>query len=80
MSVHTTSLATDPLSLALTNQAYYVGQYDHSLGMYRQLAKVAERAGFMLLCSEDVFRKQVQRNLPKARELIMQATMAGRAG
>jgi hypothetical protein len=35
-------------------------------------AEAAERAGFMLLQDEEVFGKQIQRNVPKARELIMQ--------
>jgi TPR repeat protein len=85
VALHTGSLAADTVSLAEAHHAYYVGQYGRSLTMYRQLAEAgdaeaAERAGFMLLYGEDVFGKQVQRNVPKARELIMQAAMAGRSG
>ena len=84
-TLHTGSPAADTVTLAQAHQAYYVGQYGRSLTLYRQLAEAgdaeaAERAGFMLLYGEDVFGKQVQRNLPKARELIMQAAMAGRTG
>jgi TPR repeat protein len=85
VALHTTSLAAETVTIGEANHAYYFGQYDRSLAMYRQLAEAgdaeaAERAGFMLLQDEEVFGKQVRRNLPKARELIMQAAMAGRAG
>jgi TPR repeat protein len=84
-ALHTSSLAAEPASLAEANRAYYAGQYDRSLAMYRELAEAgnaeaAERAGFMLFYGEDVFGRQVQRNVPKARELILQAAMAGRNG
>jgi TPR repeat protein len=80
-----TRLAAETVTLGEAHQAYYAGQYERSLTMYRQLAEAgnaeaAERAGFMLLQDEEVFGKQVQRNAPKARELIMQAAMAGRTG
>ena len=80
-----TSLAAETVTLGEAHHAYYTGQYDRSLAMYRQLAEAgnaeaAERAGFMLLQDEEVFGKQIQRNVPKARELIMQAAMAGRSG
>jgi TPR repeat protein len=80
-----TNLAAETVTLAEANRTYYAGQYDRSLEMYRQLAEAgnaeaAERAGFMLFYGEDVFGKKVPRNVPKARELIMQAAMAGRAG
>lgn len=83
--LHTASFATEPVTLAQAHHAYYIGHYERSLTMYRQLAEAgdaeaAERAGFMLLYGEDVFGKQVRRNVPKARELIMQAAMAGRTG
>jgi TPR repeat protein len=80
-----TSLLAETLTIGEAHRAYYAGQYDRSLAMYRQLAEAgnaeaAERAGFMLLQDEEVFGKQIQRNVPKARELIMQAAMAGRTG
>lgn len=85
VSLHATSFANETATLAEANRAYYAGQYDRSLTMYRQLAEAgnaeaAERAGFMLLYGEDVFGKQVQRNVPRAHELILQAARAGRAG
>jgi TPR repeat protein len=84
MALHT-SLAAETMTIAEAHHAYYTGQYDRSLAMYTQLAEAgnaeaAERAGFMLLQHEDVFGKQVQRNVPRARELIMQAAMAGCTG
>jgi TPR repeat protein len=85
VTLHSGSLAADTVTLAQAHQAYYTGQYGRSLALYRQLAEAgdaeaAERAGFMLFYGEDVFGKQVQRNVPKARELFMQAAMAGRTG
>jgi TPR repeat protein len=85
VTLHTAGFATETVTIVEANHAYYMGQYDRSLAMYRQLAEAgnaeaAERAGFMLFQGEDVFGKQVQRNVPKARELIMQAATAGRAG
>jgi TPR repeat protein len=80
-----TGLAAETMNIGEAHHAYYIGQYDRSLAMYSQLAEAgnaeaAERAGFMLLQDEEVFGKQVQRNVPRARELIMQAAMAGRTG
>jgi TPR repeat protein len=80
-----TSLAAQSVTLVEAHHAYYTGQYERSLAMYRQLAEAgnaeaAERAGFMLLQDEEVFGRQVQRNAVKARELITQAAMAGRTG
>jgi TPR repeat protein len=81
----TAAAATTPASLVAAQQAYYQGQYGHSLVLFERLAaqhnaEAAECAGFMLLHGDQLYGAQVRRNLPRAKALLLQAARSGRPG
>jgi TPR repeat protein len=83
MSGRVSAGAQTPPSLVAAQQAYYQGQYGHSLVLFERLAaeqnaEAAECAGFMLLHGDQLYGRQVRRNLPRAKALLLQAAQSGR--
>lgn len=85
MAGRASAVASTSASLVAAQQAYYEGQYGHSLALFEQLAahqnaEAAECAGFMLLHGDQLYGAQVRRNLPRAKALLLQAARSGRPG
>ena len=81
----TSAWSKGPTPMEEAHHEYYLEHYARSLAVYQKLAaagnaEAAERAGFMLFQGDTLYGRQVKRDPERARALLTQAAMAGRAG
>ncbi len=79
---HGQALNGSPIDVA--HRAYHLGQFEHSLALYEQLAargdaEAAERAGFMLLQGALIYGARVPHDPDRAVALLQQAASGGRS-
>ena len=78
------SAARKQPTLEDAQQAYHSGQFGRSLALFEALAaqnnaEAAECAGFMLLMGESMYGPQVQRDVERAKALLVEAARGGRS-